>query len=128
MNLLRQGRAYLLIGIVQWLLDCGLTIGLGHAGLLPLEAANLCGRVAGASLGFWLNGRITFAGPGHALGPAQLRRFLLMWAGTTALSTALMAGTGHLLGLRGAWLAKPLIEIALAALGFVLPRRWVYRR
>jgi len=127
MNLLRQGRAYLLIGALQWLLDCGLTIGLGRAGLLSLEAANLCGRVAGASLGFWLNGRITFAGPGHALGPTQFRRFLLMWAGTTVLSTGLMIVAKHLLGLHGAWLAKPLIEIALAALGFVLSRRWVYR-
>lgn len=128
MSLLRQSRAYLLVGALQWLLDCALTIGLSHAGLLPIEAANLCGRVAGAALGFWLNGRITFSGPEHALGPLQLRRFLLMWAGTTALSTGLMAAAEHLFGLHGAWLAKPGIEIALAALGFVLSRQWVYRR
>ena len=128
MSLFRQGRAYLLVGALQWLLDCGLTIGLSRAGWLPIEVANLCGRVAGAALGFWLNGRYTFTGPAHARGPAQLRRFLLMWSGTTALSTGLMATIEHLFGLHGAWLAKPGIEIALAALGFMLSRQWVYRR
>lgn len=127
MSLLRQGRAYLLVGALQWLIDCGLTIGLSQAGLLPIEATNLCGRVTGAALGFWLNGRITFAGPGHALGPVQLRRFLLMWVITTALSTVLIAAAEEAFGLHGAWMAKPLIEIALAALGFVLSRHWVYR-
>lgn len=127
MSLLRQGRAYLVVGGLLWLLDCAVTIGLSHAGLLSIEMANLCGRICGAALGFWLNGRFTFTGPTHARGPAQLRRFLLMWAGTTLLSTGLMTASEHLFGLHGAWLAKPVIEILLAALGFLLSRHWVYR-
>lgn len=126
MSLLRQGRAYLLVGAAQWLLDCALTLGLSHAGM-AVEAANLCGRIAGAALGFWLNGRYTFAAPDLRPGPTQLRRFLLLWLATTALSTLAMSGADAAFGLRGAWLAKPLIEIALALLGFVVSRQWVYR-
>jgi hypothetical protein len=32
------------------------------------------------------------------------------------------------LGLRWAWLAKPLVEIALGLVCFVLSRHWIYRR
>ena len=127
MSLLRQGRAYLLVGALQWVLDCTVTVGLSSGGLLPIEAANLSGRVAGALLGFWLNGRFTFATPEMRPGPRQFRRFLAMWLGTTALSTLLMAAAEESMGLHGAWLAKPVIEIALAAVGFVLSRHWVYR-
>ena len=128
MSLLRQGRAYLLVGALQWVLDCALTVGLSSGGLLPIEAANLGGRVAGALLGFWLNGRFTFATPEMRPGPRQFQRFLAMWLGTTALSTWLMSAAEQGMGLQGAWLAKPGIEIALAAVGFVLSRYWVYQR
>lgn len=127
MSLLRQGRAYLLVGALQWVLDCTVTVGLSVGGLLPIEAANLGGRIAGALLGFWLNGRFTFAAPDQRPGPRQFRRFLVMWLGTTALSTWLMGAIEQDMGLQSAWLAKPGIEIVLAAVGFVLSRHWVYR-
>jgi len=75
MSVLRQGRHYLLIGILQWFLDWGVMVGLTHAGM-AIEPANVIGRISGALLGFWLNGRITFAGDHHRMGRKQFLRFL----------------------------------------------------
>ena len=127
MSLRRQGSHYLAIGGLQWLLDWGVTVWLSHAGL-PIETANVTGRVAGALLGYWLNGKLTFAGEDTAMGRVQLQRFALMWLCTTVVSTWAMATIDDVLGLRWAWLAKPAIEIALGVVGFVLSRHWIYRR
>lgn len=45
----------------------------------------------------------------------------------TAISTWLMAQVAHALGLQMAWLAKPVVEGALAAANFFLLRHVVYR-
>ena len=63
-----------------------------------------------------------------AVGRTQLLRFLVMWLGTTAVSTWSMTHIDELFGLRWAWLAKPGIELALGILGFVLSRHWIYRQ
>ena len=126
MSVLRQGRYYLLIGILQWLLDWGVTVGLSHGGM-AIEPANVLGRVSGALLGFWLNGRITFSGDEHRLGRKQLARFLMMWLVTTAISTYSMGAIDDWFGLQWAWIAKPAVEIVLGALGFLLSRHWVYK-
>jgi putative flippase GtrA len=125
-SLRRQGGHYLIVGGLQWLLDWGVMVLLSHLGL-AVEPANVAGRISGALLGFWLNGRITFAGDGHRLGGTQLRRFLLMWLCTTALGTLAIGAIENGFGLHGAWRAKPAIDIALAAIGFVLSRHWVYK-
>ena len=88
---LRQGRHYLLIGILQWLLDWAVMVALSHNGL-PVEPANVAGRISGALLGFWLNGRITFSGDQHRMGRRQFARFLAMWLATTS-STRLPPST-----------------------------------
>ena len=126
MSLSRQGRHYLLIGGVQWLLDWAVMVGLSHLGL-AVEPANIAGRISGAMLGFWLNGKVTFAGEGTAVGRAQLRRFVLMWLCTTAASTFLMARIDTVFGLHWAWLAKPAVELSLGLIGFLLSRHWVYK-
>jgi len=127
MSLTRQGRHYLAIGIVQWLLDWGVMVGLSHLGH-PVELANIAGRISGALLGFWLNGRITFAGEDTRVGRRQLLRFSLMWLLTTAISTWTLGSIDDAVGLGWAWLAKPGLELALGGLGFLLSRHWVYRR
>ena len=127
MSLRRQGSHYLAVGGLQWLLDWGVTVWLSHAGL-PIETANVTGRVSGALLGYWLNGKLTFAGEGTAMGRVQLQRFALMWLCTTAASTWAMGAIDDAFGLEWAWLAKPAVEIALGAVGFVLSRHWIYRR
>ena len=127
MNLRRQGRHFLMVGALQWLLDWGVTVWLSHLGML-IEAANLTGRVSGAMLGYWLNGKFTFAGEDTALGRVQFQRFAVLWLCTTAASTLAIGAIDDTLGLKWAWLAKPLVEAALGLIGFVLSRHWVYRR
>ena len=127
MSLRRQGRHYLLIGGLQWLVDWGVMVGLSHLGL-PIEPANVAGRISGAMLGYWLNGKLTFAGDDTAVGRTQLQRFVLMWLFTTVVSTWAMGEIDDVLGLKWAWLAKPGVELALGVLGFLLSRHWVYKR
>lgn len=127
MSLSRQSRYYLVIGLLQWLLDWAVVVALTRAGM-PIEPANVLGRIAGASLGFWMNGRFTF-GEGDAMpGSAQAARFLLLWVSTTVVSTASLGVIDDLVGLHWAWLAKPGLELALGVVGFFLSRHWVYRR
>ncbi len=127
MSLTRQGRHYLLIGGVQWLVDWGVMVVLSHYGL-RIGVANVVGRISGALLGFWLNGKITFAGDEHKVGRTQLQRFLLMWVVMTVTSTVAIEAIDDVLGRRRAWLAKPLVEIALGVIGFIGSRQWVYRK
>ena len=127
MSLLRQGRHYVAIGMLQYVVDWGVMVTLSHFGL-AVEIANVAGRVSGAMLGFWLNGRITFAHAEATLGRTQLQRFVLLWLCTTALSTWAMGTVEDLAGLGWAWLAKPAVELLLAGMSFLVSRHWVYRR
>ena len=126
MSLTRQGQHYLAIGLLQWLVDWGVMVALSHGGML-VEGANVAGRISGAMLGFWLNGRITFAGEDSVIGRRQFGRFVLMWVFTTLLSTWAIGSIEDAVGLHWSWLAKPAVELALGALGFGLSRHWVYR-
>ena len=127
MGLVRQGRYYLLIGVLQWLLDWGVMVGLSHGGM-AIEPANVVGRISGALLGFWLNGRITFTEDQHHMGRKQFARFALMWLVTTAVSTWAVGSIDDWLGLQWAWLAKPAVEVVLGVLGFLLSRHWIYKQ
>ena len=127
MTLLRQGSAYIVIGLVQLLLDWLVFVGSTALGL-PVAPANVVGRLAGMLLGFWLNGRYTFAAAGQQrLGWKRFARFLLLWMLLTAASTLLVTAADHALGLQYAWLAKPLVEGGLALVSFMLLRHVVYR-
>lgn len=126
MSLSRHARHYLMVGGLQWLVDWGVMVGLSHLGM-AVEPANIIGRISGAILGYWLNGKLTFAGEDTAIGRTQLQRFLLMWLCTTALSTWAMASIDDWFGLKWAWLAKPAVEFVLGVIGFVLSRHWVYK-
>ncbi len=127
MSLGRQGRYYLLVGLVQYVVDWAILVVLSHLGV-PVPAANLAGRVAGALLGYWLNGRFTFAGHDTALGRRQFSRFLAMWLGTTLASTWGLSAIDQHAGLGWVWLAKPGVELTLGGLSFLISRHWVYRR
>ncbi|MGE6333077.1 GtrA family protein [Stenotrophomonas sp. NPDC077659] len=128
MRLLRQGSSYLIIGLLQLLLDWLVFVAATAAGL-PVVPGNIAGRLAGMLLGFWLNGRFTFADAQgrQRLGWRRFARFLPLWLLLTAGSTLLVAAADHALGLQYAWLAKPLVEGALAGVSFVLLRYVVYR-
>jgi len=127
LSLGRHAKHYLLIGGFQWLLDWGVMVLLSHYGM-RVETANVTGRVAGALLGYWLNGKLTFAGEDTAIGRTQLARFIIMWIGTTIISTWSLGVIDQYAGLKWAWLAKPGVELCLGVVGFVLSRHWVYRK
>ena len=127
MPLLRQGGYYLVFGVLQLLLDWLLLVALTALGM-PVAPANLASRTSAALLGFWLNGRYTFAdGTGQRLGWRRFTRFWLLWLAITAISTVLVAVVASRLGLHQAWLAKPLVEAGLAVVSFFALRHWVFR-
>lgn len=118
---------FVLVGAAQVLLDWTVFVGLSYAGM-GVVAANVTGRVSGACLGFWLNGRYTFAAGGRPrLDREHLARFVIAWLVLTALSTLLVSAVAGRFDLQAAWLAKPVVEALLAALGFVVWRQWVFR-
>lgn len=127
MSLTRQGRNYLIFGGIQYCVDWGVMVALSHLGM-PVEAANLAGRISGALLGFWLNGQFTFKSENTALGRRQFARFLALWVGTTLISTLAISLVDRYAGLEWTWMAKPVIELVLAVVGFTVSRYWVYRR
>ena len=126
MSLKRHLGGYAVVGIVQWVVEYALMVALS-AWLMPVEPANIIGRFVGAVLGYWLNGRYTFAGPGRALSRAAGVRFVLMWIGLTALNTFALDQIDDRYGLQNTWLAKPLVDLLTGSVGFLLSRHWVYR-
>src|SRR4249919_269112 len=113
--LTRQILVFLIVGVLQLALDSAMFIGLSAVGVAIIPA-NVAGRLAGASLGFWLNGRYTFAEAGRArLSGQHLRRFVIAWSLLTVLSTALLYAVDARVGLHLAWLAKPAVEALNAA-------------
>lgn len=122
-----QVGAFLAVGGVQLALDTLVFIALSALGV-PVVAANVAGRVIGASVGYWLNGRVTFAredGPG--LHGRALQRFVVSWVLLTTLGTVLLRAIDLRYGLGATWLAKPLVEAFLALLGFVSLKYFVFR-
>jgi putative flippase GtrA len=127
MNLARQGVSFLLVGLGLVTADWAVFVVLTAIGT-PAAMANVLGRVTGALLGFWANGRYTFGAPGAArLGPHRFLRFLVVWLPLTLLSTVLVTVVAARLGMQMAWLAKPLVEVGLAVVSFLVSRHWVYR-
>jgi putative flippase GtrA len=125
-GIVHQGQRFLLVGLFLVAVDWLVTAILGHAGL-PLEVANVSGRVCGALLGFLLNGKITFARNDVKLGHRHFFRFVAFWLLSTLVSTVLVGLIGRHFDLRLALLAKPFVEIFLAAIGFLVSRSWIYR-
>ena len=124
----RQITLFLVIGAAQLALDTAVFIGLTAAGV-PVVWGNLAGRVAGACLGFWLNGRYTFADPQGTsrMQRRNMLRFVVAWVLMTAFTGLLLDWVADTFSLQGSWLAKPLVEIATAGISFVVWRQWVYR-
>ena len=127
MSLRRHLGGYAAIGLLQWSLDYGLMLALSEW-VMPVAPANVIGRICGAMLGFWLNGKWTFAGDDTHVGRRALRRFVLMWIALTVLNTCLVHAIDAHSGLRMAQLLKPAADILTGAIGFVLSRHWVYNK
>lgn len=125
--LLREGVRFIAVGLAQLVLDWLVFVALTALGV-PVAPGNVAGRVSGALLGFWLNGRVTFARDGAPrLGWWRFAKFLLVWVPLTMVSTMAVAWMAVSMGLAHAWLAKPLVEGVLAVVAFFLWRHVVYR-
>lgn len=124
---LRQGGLFLVVGIAQVALDTCVFVAITALGV-PVAPANVLGRISGASLGFWLNGRYTFADGGQSrVSKQHLRRFVIAWSLLTLLSTLIMHTLASMVTLRYLWLLKPMVEGLMAMIGFVVWRQWVFR-
>lgn len=127
MSLSRQSTHFVLVGMLQLALDWGIFVLVTGVGG-EVSLGNLAGRLCGAMLGFWLNGRLTFAAQGRALlGWRRFFRFAVLWSLLTIVSTWLLQLTESHLGLQWVWLAKPMVESLLAVVSFFLWRQLVYR-
>lgn len=127
MKILRDGLHFVVVGAIQLAVDSVIYILLTRAGVSPLPA-NVCGRIAGAALGFWLNGRITFLLHHQPELHVRAARYVLLWMTLTIVSTAALTSIVNYGSLADSWWAKPLIEAALGVTSFLLSRHWVYRR
>lgn len=127
MTLRRHVASYTVIGIVQWLVEYGLMLVLSQW-VMPVAPANVFGRLAGACLGFWLNGKWTFAGDDTHVGRHAALRFIAMWIALTVLNTWIVAGIDDQFGLRSAQLLKPGADLVSGGIGFLLSRHWVYKK
>lgn len=127
-GLSRQIALFAVFGVVQLVVDWLTFVILTWAGL-HVGVSNVCGRVVGAVVGFWLNGRFTFAASGGSLSKRRMQafRFVAGWVMTAALSTTLVWLVEQQLGLQAAWAAKLAIDVVVAALGFVLSKYWIFR-
>ncbi|MDR1076805.1 MAG: GtrA family protein [Xanthomonadaceae bacterium] len=126
MTLLRQGGKFAVVGATQFGLDWAVFVVSSWLGL-PVAPANLLGRISGATAGFWLNGRYTFAREGLRLNWRRFIRFALIWIPLTIVSTFLITAVEQRSGLKLTWLAKPIVEAGLAVVSFFLCRHLVYR-
>jgi putative flippase GtrA len=123
--MIREGRDFVLVGLAQCLVDATVMIAANHLGA-PIYAANVAGRIAGASLGFWLNGAITFPAGAHE-SRSHLIRYGILWLAACWLSTVGVVLLNRTLGRHWAWLGKPVIDGLLGFGSFVASRNWVYR-
>ena len=127
MSLRRHLGGYAVIGLAQWLLEYGLMLVLSQW-VMPVEPANVIGRLCGAVLGFWLNGKLTFAADDTHVGRHAAMRFLVMWIALTVLNTWIVAHLDDAFGLRMAQLLKPGADLLSGGIGFLLSRHWVYNK
>ena len=127
MSLRRHLGGYAVIGLLQWVVEYGLMLALSEW-VMPVEPANVAGRVAGACMGFWLNGKWTFAGEGTHMGRRAQVRFVLMWLLLTVLNTWLVGAIDEHYSLRRAQALKPALDVLCGVIGFLLSRHWVYNK
>lgn len=123
-----QGLRYAVIGVLQLAVEWLLFWALTSFGLL-VPVANVVGRVVAALSGYVLNGAWTFRDGGEQpkLGKERLARFVTSWVALTIVSTLVITLVTRVAGLETARWVKPFVDVALAGVGFLVSRHWVYR-
>lgn len=123
----RQVIAYFLVGGIALCVDWAVFVVATWFGVATAPA-NLGARMVGALTAYSLNGLLTFGEAGVSkLGWGRLLRYGVLWCGTTIVSTMALMLVIRVLGMEVAWLAKPLVELMLAACSFLVCKYWVYK-
>ncbi len=123
--LLRQMATYVGVGGIVYVIDYALFALVVLAAPDMLLAANALGRIGGAAAGYFLHGRITFAGD-HNHRRAGVRYALLFLAN--------LAGSSLLLEFAVGWLSLPPliarigVDVVVIATSFTVARCWVFAR
>lgn len=117
---------FLMVGGAQLLLDWAVFVLLSYCGL-PVPIANVIARLFGATLGFWLNGKVTFRGAAGRLDRSHVARFGVFWCVATLISTVALELATKCFGVEVSWMIKPLVEAVLAVASFLISRHWIYR-
>ncbi|GGA25441.1 GtrA family protein [Dyella nitratireducens] len=126
MRLLKQGASFVMVGLIQLAIDWLVFVALTKVGC-GSSVANVSGRIVGASFGFWLNGAWTFSEEREwRLHGWHLLKFAVLWSMTTLVSTVIITLISHYKGLHVAWMVKPVVDIFLALLSFLVSKYWVY--
>ena len=127
-TLIRQVASFGAVGLLQIGIDWVTFVVLTFVGA-PAAPANVSGRILGACMGYWLNGKWTFAEGGKpSLSRKSLLRYITTWLVTTVISTLVVLLVDRAHGLHWAWLVKPVSDATLAALGFAVSKFWIYRK
>jgi putative flippase GtrA len=91
-------------------------------GVIP---AKLGARVPGAMLGFWLNGKFTFASDERRrLRMAHASKFTASWLLMSLLSTGGIWAIEHMAGIGGERVAKPFLDGATSGTRSTAAWRW----
>jgi len=125
--LVRQSVGYGIVGLLALAVDWSCFVALTWCGMAVVPA-NLLARISGAGISYGLNGKYTFRGPqGSRLGWRRFMRFASAWVVVTIIGTIAMQMIHTQVGMHWAWLAKPVVEVALAGISFLTYRLWIYR-
>lgn len=125
--IVRQLTLFGLVGVVQVVIDTAVLIGLTFAGF-GLVPANISGRIAGASAGFFLNGTATFSHQTkRRLRGVHLTRFVIAWLALTLASTIVLYLLHKHVSIEVIWLVKPSVEVFLACISFFTSKFWIYK-
>jgi putative flippase GtrA len=127
MKIFKEGASFGIAGLIQLGIDWLVFVTLTKFGVIA-AAANMLGRVSGASVGFWLNGKWTFRDADRArLEHRHLGRYVVWWLTTALVSTAAVTAIAHFASVETSWAAKPFIDAFLAACSFFVSKYWIYR-
>ncbi|HEY0597727.1 GtrA family protein [Sphingopyxis sp.] len=125
-GLVAQGARYGLVGLV--VLAADFAVYSLVLALLPGQfvAANICGKIAGAVLGFVLHRHVTFRWAQRDGATRQFAAYVAVLGFNLLFSSALLWFAIEMLG-ANAYLAKLAVDIVVAGTAFLLSRLWVYR-
>ena len=125
-GLIAQGARYGLVGLVVLAADFGIYSLM--LAVFPGEflAANICGKIAGAALGFVLHRHVTFRWAQRDGAARQFGAYLAVLGFNLLLSSALLWVAIELLG-ANAYFAKLGVDVIVVGTAFLLSRLWVYR-